>query len=66
MIIFDSYKKLDKKTSILVFSNDKGKKISIPISNEQGDLIISYLRLLSSEPSIEVEKSEDQESEIYG
>jgi len=63
MITLNSIETCNKKTSLLVFSNEYGKVVSVPIPRALGDLISAYLRLLSSEPPKSVERSQEEISD---
>jgi hypothetical protein len=63
MIKLNSIETCNKKTSLLVFSNDNGKTVSVPIPKELGDLISVHLRLLSTEPPEIVERTLEEQSD---
>jgi hypothetical protein len=63
MITLNSIETCNKKTSLLVFSNEYGKVVSVPVPKDLGDLISAHLRLLSSEPPKSVEKSQEEQSD---
>lgn len=57
MIIFEGIKK--DKLTFLLFSNDQGKKISIPIEPAIAERITQYLNLISL-PKLELNQEEVQ------
>lgn len=63
MIILNSIKPENKKTSFITFSNEEGKKVVIPIPKVIGDLMSTYLRYLSTEPEQPVERGNEEQSD---
>lgn len=62
MIILDNIQK-DKKTSHLVFKNENGKKVYIPVPTTVGDLIFSHLKLISTSPQERIDRGNEENSD---
>jgi hypothetical protein len=60
MIIFDGIKK-EHKVSLLVFSNEAGQRIEIPIETPIADRISAYLAKISHPVVKENKNIEDEE-----
>lgn len=63
MIILDGIKPENSKTSFLMFSNDDGKKVIVPVPKVLGDSISAHLRLLSTAPEQPVERGNEEQSD---
>jgi hypothetical protein len=51
VIIFDSIKPVNKSTFLLIFRNETGSLVSIPVQKELAEVISSHLSLLSNKTS---------------
>lgn len=63
MIIFKGVKKQSKATSLLEFTNESEKVVSIPVPTNVADLISTHLRLLSKATEDTVERGNDEQSD---
>lgn len=63
MIILEKIKPENKKTSFLVFANEKNNKVVVPVPKSLGDLISAYLRIISNESEDTVERGNDESSD---
>jgi hypothetical protein len=63
MIKLESISNENKKTSFITFSNELGKRVSIPVPKDMADLISKHLRLLSTEPPEKVERAVEENSD---
>lgn len=63
MIIFKGVNPQGKITSLLEFTNESGKVVSIPVPTQIANLISSHLRLLSSAGEDPVERGNEEQSD---
>ena len=63
MIILEAIKSENSNTSFLVFKNEKGKKVTIPVSKSVGDLLSAYIKLISTASDKKVERGNEEISD---
>lgn len=63
MIIFKGVNPQGKITSLLEFTNESGKVVSVPVPAQIANLISSHLRLLSSSGELPVERGNEEQSD---
>ena len=63
MIKLDSITIENQKTAYLIFSNENGKRVAIPVPHTLGKLISTHLRLLSTDPVQIVERGNEDKSD---